>query len=69
MKIKEVTVELQLPQSMTVHDIFHPNLLKKISTEFLTPQTNKLSLLIIINNMKNCEVEDIFDTSDQYQVK
>ncbi len=57
---KGVSVELQLPQSMKIH-VFHPNLLRKISTDPLTNQVNELLSPVIINNEEEWEVEDILD--------
>ncbi len=37
---KGVSVELQLPQSMKIHNVFHLNLLQKASTDPLTNQVN-----------------------------
>ncbi len=58
---KRVSVELQLSQLMKIHNVFHPNLLQKVSTDPLTNQVNKLPLPVIINNEKKWEVEDILD--------
>ena len=38
---KGVSIELQLPQSMKIHNVFHPNLLQKASTDHLTNQVNE----------------------------
>lgn len=37
---------------MKIYHIFHPNLFKKMSTDLLTNQINKLLSLVIINNKK-----------------
>ena len=71
---KGVSVELQLPQSMKIHNVFHPNLLRKASTDPLTNQVNEPPPPVIINNKEEWEVEDILDArSDrdklQYWVK
>ncbi len=47
---KGVSMELQFPQSMKIHNVFHPNLLRKASTDPLTNQVNKPPPPIIINN-------------------
>ena len=47
---KGVSVELQLLQSMKIHNVFHPNLLRKVSTDRLTNQVKELMPLVIINN-------------------
>lgn len=59
---KIVFVEFQLPQSIKIHNIFHPNLFQKVPIDFLTNQVNKLLLLVIINNKKKWEVENNLDT-------
>ena len=71
---KGVSVELQLPQSMKIHNVFHPNLLRKASTDPLTNQVNEPPPPIIINNEEEWEVEDILDARShqgklQYRVK
>ena len=71
---KGVSVELQLPQSMKIHNIFHPNLLRKASTDPLTNQVNEPPPPVIINNEEEWEVEDILDARSyrgklQYRVK
>ena len=58
---KEVSIELQLPQSIKIHNIFYFNLLRKTLTDPLTNQVNELPLPIIINNKEKWEVEDILD--------
>ncbi len=35
---------------MKIHNVFHPNLLRKVSTDPLTGQVNEPALLVIINN-------------------
>ena len=47
---KSISLELQLPQAMKIHNIFHPNLLQKTSINPLTGQVNKLVPPVIINN-------------------
>ena len=59
---KRNSVELQLPQSMKIHNVFYPNLLQKALTDPLTNQVNELPTPVIINNKEKWEVEDIFDT-------
>ncbi len=71
---KGVSVELQLPQSMKIHNVFHPNLLQKALTDLMTNQVNKPPPLVIINNEEDWEVEDILDVRShqgklQYRVK
>lgn len=58
---KSISLELQLPQTMKIHNIFHPNFFQKTSTDPLTGQINKSAPWVIINNEEECEVEDIFN--------
>ncbi len=71
---KEVSVELQLPQSMKIYNVIHLNPLQKASTDPMTNQVNELPPLVIINNEEEWEVEDILDARShrdklQYRVK
>ena len=63
---KSILLELQLPQAMKIHNIFHPNLLQKASTDLLTGQVNESVSSIIINNKVEIEVEDIFDAKNYW---
>ena len=63
---KRVFVELQLPQSMKIHNVFHPNLLQKASTDPLTNQVHEPPPPVIINNEEKWEVEDILDTKSYW---
>ena len=58
---KGISLELQLPQAMKIHNVFHPNLLQKASTDPLTGQVNEPAPPIIIDNKEEWEVEDILD--------
>ena len=71
---KKVSVELQLPQSIKIHNVFHSNLLPKTSTDPLTNQVNELPSPIIINNKEKFKIKDILDARShrgklQYCVK
>lgn len=71
---KGVFVKLQLPQSMKINNVFHPNLLQKASIDLLTNQVNEPLPPIIINKEEEWEVEDILDARSyrgklQYWVK
>lgn len=46
---------------MKIHNVFHPNLLQKASTDPLIGQINEPAPLIIINNKKKWEIKDILD--------
>ena len=58
-EIKGISLELQLFQTMKIHNVFHPNLLQKASTDPLISQVNKPAPLVIINNEEKWKVEDI----------
>ncbi len=71
---KSISLELQLPQAMKIHNVCHSNLLQKSSTDPLTDQVNEPAPLVIINNEEEWEVEDILDARShwgkiQYRVK
>ena len=59
---------------MKIHNVFHPNLLQKTSTDPLTNQVNEPPSPFIINNEEEWEVENILDARCyrgklQYRVK
>ena len=71
---KRVFIELQLPQSIKIYNVFHPYLLQKTSTDLLINQPNEPLPPVIINIKEKLEVEDILDVRSyqgnlQYRVK
>lgn len=60
---KSVFFELKVLQWMKIYNVFYLNLLSKVFINPLTNQFNKFLPLIIINNKKNWEVNDILDVS------
>ena len=58
---KNISLELQLPQTMKIYNVFHPNLLQKTSTDPLTGQVNEPAPPVMINNEEEWKVEDILD--------
>ena len=71
---KEISIQLQLPQSMKIHNVLHLNFLWKTSIDPLTNQINEPPPPVIINNKEKLKVENILDTRShqgklQYRVK
>lgn len=62
MENKKISIELQLPQSIKIYNIFYPNPLQKAFKDLLTNQVNKTLPLVIIINEEDWKVEDILDT-------
>ena len=63
-KIKRLvgsSCQLDLPTSIKIHNVFHPNLLRKASTDPLPGQHNDPAPPVIIDNKKEWEVDDILD--------
>lgn len=59
---------------MKIHNVFHLNLFQEASIDLLIDQVNKSVSLVIINNEKEREVENILHTRShqnkiQYRVK
>jgi hypothetical protein len=56
-----VSCQLDLSDSMKIHDIFHISLLRKTSNDFLLDQILKSSSSIIVDEKKEYELNDILD--------
>ena len=52
---------LDLPHTMKIHDVFHPNLLRKAATDPLPSQQNSSLPPTVVNNKEEWEVDDILD--------
>ena len=65
---KRVFIELQLPQSMKIYNVFYPYLLRKTLINLLTNEVNEPPPLVIINNKEKWERKNILDTRS-YQSK
>ena len=59
MRNKRIFIKLQLPQSIQIHNIFHPHLLYKALIDQLSNHINELSPLVFINIKEEWEVEEI----------
>ena len=73
-KKKCILLELQLPQTIKIHNVFHPNFLQKASTDPLIGQINEPVPPVIMNNKEEWKFEDIFNARSfwrkiQYWVK
>ena len=63
-KVKELigsSYWLELPHTMKIHDIFHPNLLWKAATNPLPSQRNSPLPPTVVDDKKKWEVDDILD--------
>ena len=64
-KIKELIepfYRLDLPTSMRIHDVFHPNLLQPAANNLLPGQHNKPEPLVVVDNEEKWEINNILDT-------
>jgi predicted metal-dependent hydrolase len=71
-KIKKIVrnaCQLNLSQSMKIHDTFHISLLRKVAIDFFTKQIQSSSFSIIIDeqNEEEYEVDDILDSRYHYE--
>jgi len=66
--------KLELPESMRVHDVFHPDLLRPAADDPLPGQKNEPSGSIVVNDEDEWEIDDILNSRRyrrrlQYRVK
>jgi hypothetical protein len=68
-KIVKDTCQLNLSQSMKIHDTFHIFLLRKAAIDFFTKQIQSSSLSIIIDdqNEEKYEIDDILNSRYHYE--
>ena len=63
-KIKKLmgsSYQLELPYTMKIHDVFHPNLFQKAAGNPLSGQQNIPPPLTVVNNKEKWEVDNILD--------
>lgn len=63
----ETSYELQLPQIMKVHNVFHLNLLHKNSGNLLSGQVQELSESIVTADNKKWQLTDIVNSHWHYE--
>ena len=56
-----LSCRLELPTSMKIHDVFHPSLLRKASSDPLPGQHNDPALPVIVDDEEEWKVDDILD--------
>ena len=60
-KLVRSSYQLELAHIMKIHNIFHPNLLRKVADDSLSSQRNSLLSPIIVDNKEEWEVDNILD--------
>ena len=60
-KLVGLLYQLELPHTMKIHNIFHPNLLCKAATDPLPGQQNSPPPPTVVDNKEEWEVNDILD--------
>ena len=60
-KLVRLLYQLELPHTMEIYDVFHPNLLWKVADDPLLGQQNIPPPPTVVNDKKEWEVDDILD--------
>ena len=60
-KLVESSYRLELPHTMKIHDVFHPNLFWKVANDPLPGQRNSPLPPIVIDDKEKWEVDNILD--------
>ncbi len=58
--------QLELSQSMKIHNTFHISLLRKVATDFLIEQIQLSSFSVMMNDEKEYEMNDILNSRYHY---
>lgn len=71
---KDISLKLQLLQAMKLNNVFHLNIVQKISIDPLSDEVNEPAPQVIVNNQEEWEVENIspirsFREKIQHRVK
>ena len=56
-----LSYRLELPTSIQIHDVFHPNLFRLAAKDSLSSQINDPPSPIVVNNKKKWEADNIFN--------
>jgi hypothetical protein len=59
--------QLNLFQSMKIHDTFHTSLLRSATTNFLIDQIQSSSSSVVMNEEEKYEINDILDNRYHYE--
>jgi hypothetical protein len=65
-KVMKNVCQLELSQSMKIHNTFHISLLRKVATDFLIEQIQLSSFSVVMNDEKEYEMNDILDSRYHY---
>lgn len=60
-KINKVTFELELPESMRIHPVFHVSLLKPVTPDHFPDRLIGSPASVVINRSEEYEVESVLD--------
>jgi hypothetical protein len=61
-KMLSVSCQLNLSDSMKIHDIFHTSLLRKVSNDSVSDQISNSSLSIVIDQEEEFKLNDVLNS-------